>query len=453
MDNFIDLPNDYIYGGDLPFIFISYARKDSKTVKPIVEELCRRNYRVWLDNGISGGHNWMGVLTERLKKCAAVLFFVSDTSAASDNCNKEISISIENKKPIIPIFLQATVELKPELEYALAGRNNIYKHKYKIVPALVDKICETDVISTCNKSEDELISDEERRKANRKRLIQSKIHNLKRALYRGRKLIITATLLIVAALFITVWLPSILYNNAQELLDNGEYAQAYKRFSLLGDYKDANAVADKLLAEHKMLVHLDAKVGDVITFGKYEQDNNWSNGFEDIEWIVLENTGKELLLVSKYALDCKPYHKTNQMVDWNGSFLRSWLNSGFYNAAFSDADKKAIVLTEHVTIDNPDYDQPGGYDTQDYLFMLNVAQVRTHEVFRHDRRCEATAYARALGAYVNGSGYSWWWLCTPGEYLSKAAGVTAEGEISSSGDTVTISDNVVRPALRLNLES
>lgn len=33
------------------------------------------------------------------------------------------------------------------------------------------------------------------------------------------------------------------------------------------------------------------KIGDTVTFGNYEQDNNLDNGQESIEWEVLDNTG------------------------------------------------------------------------------------------------------------------------------------------------------------------
>ena len=45
----------------------------------------------------------------------------------------------------------------------------------------------------------------------------------------------------------------------------------------------------------------------ILTFGKYEQDNNPDNGPEEIEWIVLEEHDGNLLLLSRYGLDAVPY--------------------------------------------------------------------------------------------------------------------------------------------------
>ena len=52
----------------------------------------------------------------------------------------------------------------------------------------------------------------------------------------------------------------------------------------------------------------DASVGDYVFFGHYEQDNNEENGKEEIEWLVLDRQGEDLLLLSLYGLDCQLYH-------------------------------------------------------------------------------------------------------------------------------------------------
>ena len=49
-----------------------------------------------------------------------------------------------------------------------------------------------------------------------------------------------------------------------------------------------------------------ASIGDYVTFGMYEQDNDKSNGAEAIEWQVLDKKDGKVLLLSKYALDAKP---------------------------------------------------------------------------------------------------------------------------------------------------
>ena len=49
-------------------------------------------------------------------------------------------------------------------------------------------------------------------------------------------------------------------------------------------------------------------VGNIFTFGRYEQDNDTSNGSEAIEWQVLDVQGNNVFIISKYILDIKPYN-------------------------------------------------------------------------------------------------------------------------------------------------
>ena len=45
------------------------------------------------------------------------------------------------------------------------------------------------------------------------------------------------------------------------------------------------------------------EVGDIVTFGHYEQDGDDANGLEPIEWIVLDTEDAVATLISRYGLD------------------------------------------------------------------------------------------------------------------------------------------------------
>ena len=56
-------------------------------------------------------------------------------------------------------------------------------------------------------------------------------------------------------------------------------------------------------------------VGDIITFGHCEQDNDTTNGKEPIEWRVLDkNDEGQLLVISEKVLDAKPYNTTEMLI-------------------------------------------------------------------------------------------------------------------------------------------
>ncbi len=146
-------------------------------------------------------------------------------------------------------------------------------------------------------------------------------------------------------------------------------------------------------------------VGDTIAFGRYEQDNNTSNGAEPIEWLVLDRDGDRALLLSQQVLDAQPFCESSAEAEWNTSDVRAWLNDAFLNAAFSaEAQEK---LEEMYAGD----DAVG----TDRVFLLSSADEGRY--FQNDeaRMAFPTAYALAQGAPVeaeNPEGGCQWWLRT-----------------------------------------
>lgn len=217
-------------------------------------------------------------------------------------------------------------------------------------------------------------------------------------------------------------------------------------FSALRDYKDSEAKFEEL----KQLLMSSAKVGDSIYFGKYEQDNNTSNGKEDIEWLVLAKDNKYFLLISKYALDCQPYNE-NKSVTWEKCTLRKWLNNDFINAAFSEAER-AKIPTARVTADrNASYDTNPGNDTNDKIFLLSILEADQLFVSNSARQCKPTAYADLKGVWTKDNVHCDWWLRSPGVNDYNATFVSHGGGVSDYGIDITYKFSAVRLALFLNL--
>ncbi|MCR4671659.1 MAG: DUF6273 domain-containing protein [Lachnospiraceae bacterium] len=201
--------------------------------------------------------------------------------------------------------------------------------------------------------------------------------------------------------------------------------------------------------------HLDealynADVGDTVYFGTYEQDNDTSDGKEDIEWIVLAKEKDRILVISKYALDSQAYNTKFKDVTWEECSLRRWLNGSFMTAAFTKADQ-AHILTVTVTADkNPEVDSSPGNDTQDQVFLLSIAEAEKYFCSDSARQCEATAYAEAQRATVSDTGCVWW-LRSPGINSDCAAFVKLDGSVYYYGDWVSYVTGGVRPALWIDL--
>ena len=241
------------------------------------------------------------------------------------------------------------------------------------------------------------------------------------------------------------------YDAAVALMNEGKYKEAYDAFVSLNGHKDSVAKANTILNEHPQVKYENAKVGSYITFGTYEQDANTSNGKEDIEWLVLAKENNRLLVISRYALDCKPYNNTLANVTWETCTLRKWLNNDFLKAAFSSAEK-AMIPTVMVSADkNPDYSTNPGNATQDKVFLLSLPEVNKYFTSDSARQYKSTAYAQKQGVYT-AKGGCWWWLRSPGGGQNYAALVDTVGGVYEFGNYVSYDSNAVRPALWINLE-
>ncbi len=188
--------------------------------------------------------------------------------------------------------------------------------------------------------------------------------------------------------------------------------------------------------------------GEYIKFGNYPQNND--NTKEPIEWLVLEVSDQEALLVSRYGLDCKLYHHRDVPMTWEQCDLRKWLNNEFLEIAFSEEEQQRIRLSEVVNDDNPKYGTSGGNNTQDRVFCLSLAEAERYFKNNGERQCHPTAHARNQGVWVNsGNGCCYWWLRSPGFHQRYASDVGTDGALYPVGNLVYNAHYAVRPALRL----
>ena len=193
------------------------------------------------------------------------------------------------------------------------------------------------------------------------------------------------------------------------------------------------------------------KVGETIEFGNYPQDKDGTE--KPIEWIVMKNEGNQVLLLSKYVLDAKPYNEEWEGVTWQTSDIRQWLNNEFYTTAFNKSEKAKIQTSLIKNEDNSEYGTSEGNDTEDKVFLLSEKEAETLFSDEEERIAKATEYAEKSGVYVNKEKAAWWWLRSPGDYGFSAAGVDDDGWVYRIGYNVDYSSDGVRPALHFNLQS
>ena len=250
----------------------------------------------------------------------------------------------------------------------------------------------------------------------------------------------------------------VLTNNDLDTTNNvvvGEKADESSNNSPLGDFITkikAESIKDRLSK---------VTVGDYVTFGHYEQDNNLKNGSEEIEWRVIEKRSDSLLLISKYILDIQPYHASFREINWGDSSLRIWLNHDFYNAAFSEQEKTLIPSDLYILSEDLVYTYLGNetdsgyrsYTAKDVMCQLTeYAAARYIEARIKNGDTEEEAKDNCEEWVKDRDYYFWWWLSdiVPDHDPRFAAYVSGIGGIQDAfPEEVSNPLGGVRPVVRI----
>ena len=174
-------------------------------------------------------------------------------------------------------------------------------------------------------------------------------------------------------------IPALRYRHAVALYEAGNLLGASFIFDEMPEYipEEGRPVAEyrQEIAAAGLIVTDWMRPGTVVTLSAFEQDGNEGNGAEPLEWIVLDSDGEKSLLITRYVI----YDLWGAIREvWEDSTYRGWLKGTFYNSAFSEAEKAAILTTR---IDNSraagdpgDYGVAGGEDTEDPVFALSYQE-------------------------------------------------------------------------------
>ncbi|MBR1443043.1 MAG: hypothetical protein IJ583_05860 [Firmicutes bacterium] len=223
-------------------------------------------------------------------------------------------------------------------------------------------------------------------------------------------------------------------------------------------------------------------VGDIVTFGTFEQDDNESNGAEPIEWIVLDADGSKALLLSKYVLAEEQYNIQDKQVTWQTSTLFQWLNADFLNGAFSEEERQQIINTEYGKVFLLSFDEAVKYfdmspvDEHDTISDMDYVCYYSEKALAEPTKFASSGYTGAkefkqdyydkltekgvtYNSDVIGNTYAPYWLRTLVEGDGSCVNAVNEQgglrdkTISNSAYLLAKSDIGVRPAIWIGEES
>ena len=98
------------YSGNEPYVFISYAHADFDKVFPMINRLHNDGVRVWYDDGIDPGDDWLEKIARRLENSKYMICFMSPSASNSKYVKGEIRHAISKNIKVLMTYI-STVEL------------------------------------------------------------------------------------------------------------------------------------------------------------------------------------------------------------------------------------------------------------------------------------------------------------------------------------------------------
>ena len=241
------------------------------------------------------------------------------------------------------------------------------------------------------------------------------------------------------------------YLYAVSCIQSSQYIDAMTTLTEIEGYKDSSDLIASILPDYYKQLWSGPNVGDIICFGTYEQDDNESNGAEDIEWLVLAKDGEKILVISRHAIDCRQFNKSGR-ANWESSDIRKWLNNDFIASALNINDRSLIVTTVTMTEDNED--SSSILTSEDQVFLLSLSEAEEFFESNKAREFKPTKYAESIGKRQKDQTTSFatqtCWLRSPGRYSDHVSTVYSDGTISDLGSTVWFY-YLVRPVMWIDL--
>ena len=95
-------------------VFVSYARRDAEAVARLRSDIERARNGVWIDRELEGGEQWWDQILEHIRSCGLFVFALSEDSAHSRACRKELAYAQALHRPTLPVLVgDVDVELAP----------------------------------------------------------------------------------------------------------------------------------------------------------------------------------------------------------------------------------------------------------------------------------------------------------------------------------------------------
>ena len=127
---------------------------------------------------------------------------------------------------------------------------------------------------------------------------------------------------------------------------------------------------------------------------------------EPIRWRVLSSEGNAVTVICDSVIDRVVFDQDKSADQYANSDVRAWLNTQFFNTAFSADQQEIVTTTKFIDAEE---------SIEDKLFLLSRDEVNKTDFFatNDERRLISSDYIRAIEARVDPqTGVGIWWIRT-----------------------------------------
>lgn len=136
------------YEGNQPYVFLSYAHKDSPAVLPIFEGLNKAGFRIWYDAGTEPGTEWPEYIAEHLEKAEVCLCFLTQSFLDSANCRQELNFALSEGITVLVIYMEEP-KLSAGMKMRLGLTQAMFRGRFATEAAFLESLCAAKLLEPC----------------------------------------------------------------------------------------------------------------------------------------------------------------------------------------------------------------------------------------------------------------------------------------------------------------
>lgn len=136
-----------------PYIFFSYAHKNSDVGLQIIKQMQKNKFNLWYDEGIEVGTEYSDYIAEHIEGCKVFVCLMDENYIESRYCRDEIDFALnQNGTDILIIYNKELRDMKipAGLKMRTARYQAVFLNRFPNIEKFISSLLKADILSPCN---------------------------------------------------------------------------------------------------------------------------------------------------------------------------------------------------------------------------------------------------------------------------------------------------------------